>query len=99
MLSNEAIAHFKIKNRFSLSTEFIYSYLQYLDFNAIGSTSSIVTAINSTIIKNLNVIMPDEKKLVNYQSLIKPIFHMIKVNSSQIQTLSETKELLLTKFI
>lgn len=35
MLSNEAIAHLKIKNNSALSTEFIYCYLQKLDFNSL----------------------------------------------------------------
>ncbi len=35
MLSNEAIAHLKIKGNSALSTEFIYCYLQKLDFNSL----------------------------------------------------------------
>jgi type I restriction enzyme S subunit len=60
MLSNEAIAHLKIKDNSNLTSEFIYCYLQALDFNSLGSTSSIVTAINSTMIKEIEVVVPDE---------------------------------------
>ncbi len=59
MLSNEAIAHLKLKNNTLLSSEFIFLYLQGLDFNLLGSTSSIVTAINSTMIKNIEFVIPD----------------------------------------
>jgi len=35
MLSNEAIAHFKLKSNSVLSSEFIYCYLSNLDFNSL----------------------------------------------------------------
>jgi len=88
MLSNEAIAHLKLKQNSVLSSEFIYSYLQNLDFNALGSTSSIVTAINSTMIKNLEFLIPDQKTLTEFYRVIQPIFVKIKNNSKQIQSLS-----------
>ena len=47
MISNEAIAHMKIKDNSYLRSEYIYLFLHNLDFNSLGSTSSIVTAINS----------------------------------------------------
>lgn len=59
MISNEAIAHLKIKKKSNLTSEYIYLYLQNLDFNQLGSTSSIVTAINSTMIKQIEVIVPE----------------------------------------
>ncbi len=99
MLSNEAIAHLKIRDNSDLTSEFIYCYLQALDFNALGSTSSIVTAINSTMIKEIEVIVPDEWTLWNFNSLIKPIFEKIKSNSKQIQSLSQTRDELLPRLM
>jgi len=99
MLSNEAIAHLKLKQDTVLSSEFIYLYLQDLDFNALGSTSSIVTAINSTMIKHLEFVLPEENILLQFDKLIKPIFDKIYNNTTQIQTLKQTSDTLLPKLM
>ena len=99
MLSNEAIAHLKLKQNTVLSSEFIYLYLQDLDFNALGSTSSIVTAINSTMIKYLEFLMPEKNILLQFDELIKPIFDKIYNNTTQIQTLKQTRDTLLPKLM
>jgi type I restriction enzyme S subunit len=82
-----------------LSSEFIYLYLQDLDFNALGSTSSIVTAINSTMIKYLEFLMPEKNILLQFDELIKPIFDKIYNNTTQIQTLKQTRDTLLPKLM
>lgn len=99
MLSNEAIAHLKINNNSHLSTEYIYLFLKGLDFNSLGSTSSIVTAINSTMIKMLHVLIPEAKTMKSFNALIQPIFAKLKNNSSQIQTLSDLRDTLLPKLM
>lgn len=99
MLSNEAIAHLKIKNNSKLYSEFIYLYLQNLDFNTLWSTSSIVTAINSTIIKEMNFVIPDSDTLSKFSEIIKPIFKKIKINSKEIESLSNTRDQLLPKLM
>ena len=99
MLSNEAIAHLKIKYNSVLSSEFIYLYLQKLDFNALGSTSSIVTAINSTMIKELEIIVPDSDILKRFNQVILSLFNKIRTNSTQIQTLTQTRDELLPKLM
>lgn len=99
MLSNEAIAHLKLKADTALSTEFIYLYLQNLDFNALGSTSSIVTAINSTMIKAIEVIIPNKVILLNFDEAIKPLFDKIKLNTEQIQNLTKTRDELLPRLM
>lgn len=99
MLSNEAIAHLKLKNNTLLSSEFIFLYLQGLDFNLLGSTSSIVTAINSTMIKNIEFVIPDNKTLKSFHSVILPLFEKVKYNTRQIQTLQATRDTLLPKLM
>ncbi len=99
MLSNEAIAHLKIKNDSYLTTEFIYLFLQNLDFNSLGSTSSIVTAINSTMIKNLNVIIPEKSIVQKFHEKIIILFEKIKNNSQEIQTLVRSRDGLLPKLM
>jgi type I restriction enzyme S subunit len=99
MLSNEAIAHLKINDSSNFSTEYIFSYLKGLDFNSLGSTSSIVTAINSTMIKNLNILIPNKLIMNLYNQTIQPIFRKMKNNTSQIQTLSTIRDTLLPKLM
>ena len=99
MLSNEAIAHLKVIKDSYLTSEYIYLYLQNLDFNSLGSTSSIVTAINSTIIKNLDIIVPNEDVLREFSYVINSIFLKIKNNTNQIISLKKTRDILLPKLM
>jgi len=99
MLSNEAIAHLKIIKDSKIFTEYLYLFLHNLDFNALGSTSSIVTAVNSKIIKEIPFIVPDDITACNFYEIIKPVFAKLKNNSEQIQTLSKIKDNLLSKLL
>lgn len=99
MLSNEAIAHLKIKKDSGLTSEFIYCCLQNLDFNSLGSTSSIVTAINSTMIKQIEIIIPCLNILEKFNRVLKPLFEKILNNSSQIQTISTLRDTLLPRLM
>lgn len=99
MLSNEAIAHLKIKENSSFSTEFILLFLKDLDFNSLGSTSSIVTAINSTMIKALKILVPEDQIMQKFNAVIQPIFAKLKNNNSQIQVLSTLRDTLLPKLM
>ncbi len=99
MLSNEAIAHFNIRDESNLSKEYIYSHLENLDFNSLWSTSSIVTAINSSIIKNMSLIIPSDKVITEYTKVIQPVFKKIKLNTQEIQSLSKTRDALLPKLM
>ncbi len=64
MLSNEAIAHFNLYSEYRLFTEYLYCFLKTFKYETLGSTSSIVTAINSTLIKSINIRIPDRKIIV-----------------------------------
>ena len=98
MLSNEAIAQMCHLSG-NLSSEFIYCYLKNLDFNSLGSTSSIVTAINSRMIKDLKILVPDKYILDKFDIVIKDVFKKIKNNTSQIQSLEKTRDALLPKLM
>jgi type I restriction enzyme, S subunit len=99
MLSNEAIAHLKVKEDSFIIPEFIYLALQSLDFNTLWSTSSIVTSINTGIIKNIDLIIPSKKSMLEFKELIQPIFEKIKINSEQIKSISITRDELLPKLM
>ena len=55
MTTNEAIAHFKTDK--SEITEYLYCYLKGFNYQTMGSTSSIATAVNSKIIKAMPFIV------------------------------------------
>jgi type I restriction enzyme S subunit len=74
-------------------------YLQNLDFNALGSTSSIVTAINSTMIKAIEVIIPKKDILIKFDDAIKPLFNKIKLNTEQINSLTQTRDELMPRLV
>ena len=99
MVSNEAIAHFKQKENSFLFPEFLYLFLKTYSWEQLGSTSSIVEAINSQMIKEIEMIIPDEQKLNNFKALIKPYFQKIKSNQTQIRTLTQLRDTLLPKLM
>ena len=99
MVSNEAIAHFKQKENSFLFPEFLYLFLKTFSWEQLGSTSSIVEAINSQMIKEIEMIIPDEQKLNNFKALIKPYFQKIKSNQTQIRTLTQLRDTLLPKLM
>lgn len=99
MLSNEAIAHFIINDYGQLPSEYIYLYLKDFNYNKLGSTSSIATAVNSKIVKTIPVVVPNKDIIINFQSIIEPIFKQIKENSLEIESLTELRDSLLPKLI
>lgn len=99
MVSNEAIAHFKQKEDSFLFPEFLYLFLKTYSWAELGSTSSIVESINSQMIKEIEMTIPDKGKLVAFRELIKPTFDKIKSNQTQIRTLTRNRDNLLPKLM
>ncbi len=95
MLSNEAIAQLKTE----IIPEFLFLYLKNYNWGALGSTSSIATAVNSKSIKEIEILVADEVVLKEFEKVISPIFEKIKNNSIQIQTLTQTRDALLPKLM
>jgi type I restriction enzyme S subunit len=56
MLSNEAIAHIKLLSALNINTEYIYLYLKNFDYNKLGSTSSIATAVTKLMSGEIRVL-------------------------------------------
>jgi len=96
MLSNEAIAQFQSD---LLAPEYIYCFLKNYNFESLGSTSSIATAINSKIIKNIDVLVPPNVILDKYCSLGRPLFARLKACSKEIETLTEIRDGLLGRLM
>lgn len=99
MLSNEAIAHFIPKTESKLFSVFLYLFLKTYKFELLGNASSIVESINSQMIKEIVIMIPDEKKLKLFREVIKPYFTKIKTNQAQISTLTQLRDTLLPKLM
>ena len=99
MVSNEAIAHFKLKPDSKISSNYLYLFLKTLDFSAFGSTSSIAEAINTKIIKEIKILVPNDELITSFQSLINPVFQKIRLNTLEIQTLEKLRDTLLPKLM
>lgn len=99
MLSNEAIAHFKFNNKTPFSKEYLYIFLKTYKYETLGSTSSIVTAINSAMIKEMEILIPDEFTLNAFKNETEPLFNKIKTNQTQVRTLTALRDTLLTKLM
>ncbi len=78
MLSNEAIAHFKFNKETPFTKEYLYLFLKSYPYETLGSTSSIVTSINSTMIKEMIILVPDEDKIEDFKIITKNSFNKIK---------------------
>lgn len=99
MVTNEAIAHFLKKKNTLLSSEYLYSALKSFDYNSLGSTSSIATAVNSKTVKSMKILVPSKSVLDNFQQEVFSFFELIKTNSKEIQTLTKIRDTLLPKLI
>ena len=97
MATNEAIAHFGTDKK--EINEYLYYYLKNFNFQTMGSTSSIATAVNSKIIKSMPFIMPEESELKDFHSVISPMFAQIKANQRENLRLSELRDTLLPKLM
>lgn len=97
MTTNEAIAHFKIKNENLV--EYTYLALKNYKYDKLGSTSSIAVAINSKIIKSMPWIMPDSTIINRFHKAIKPFFMTIKNNIRENRRLSALRDTLLPKLM
>jgi len=99
MLTNEAIAHLKISSKSPLSTEFLYCYLKSFDFNSLGSTSSIAQAVNSKIVKQIPVLVPNRELSNVFSEKITPLFKAIKNYQLESSKLTQIQDTLLPKLL
>jgi type I restriction enzyme S subunit len=97
MATNEAIAHFKQSSRETL--EYLYCYLKAFDYQSLGNTSSIATAVNSKTIKAMPFVMPNDDVLVKFHAATAPLFEQVRINLSENTRLAETRDTLLPRFM
>jgi type I restriction enzyme S subunit len=98
LCTNEAIAHFKANSR-SPGQFWTYLYLKDFNFDSLGSTSSIATAINSKIVKSMPIVVCGIDILDAFNEEVKPIFEKIAVNVDQVRNLVKLRDTLLPKLM
>ena len=97
MTTNEAIAHFKTDKK--EINEYLYCYLKCFNYQTMGSTSSIATAVNSKIIKGMPFVVPTDDELMDFHSVAAPIFAKIKANQTESENLTAVRDTLLPKLM
>jgi type I restriction enzyme, S subunit len=99
VVSNEAIAHFNLKEDSILTTEYTYQFLKNFHYPSLGSTSSIGTSINSKIVKNMDIVIPNENLIKEFSKGVKNIFVQIDNLINQNQKLKEGRDILLPRLM
>ena len=97
MCTNEAIAHFYIKD--SLLQAYTYSYLRNFEYDTLGNTSSISKAVNSKIIKAMPFVMPTDDIIAGFSLLVAPIINEIQCRQAACLKLQEARDRLLPKLM
>ena len=75
------------------------SHSQNHNFQTMGSTSSIATAVNSKIIKAMPFVLPTKKEINNFHRIMNPIFNQIKANQKESRKLAQLRDVLLPKLM
>lgn len=98
MCSNEAIAHFIPKEN-KYKSHWLYHALHSFDFNKLGSTSSIATAVNSKTIRDMKLIFPNELIAQKYTEKVSSLMQLQKLNAGQTNNLTLLRDTLLPKLL
>jgi type I restriction enzyme S subunit len=99
MVTNEAIAHFRISQNSPLDTVFTYLWLSNLDMDSLDSTSSIGTATNSGVIKQIKFLVPPQEIIRNFQESVSPVFSQLRLLRQQTTNLVLIRDSLLPRLI
>ncbi len=97
MTTNEAIAYFNSNDKKQLA--YIYPYLLTYDYNKLGSTSSIATAVNSKTIKTMPIAMPDNNELSSFYTATKPLYEQMLNIAKENIALASLRDALLPKLM
>lgn len=95
--TNEAIAHFNTNNK--QLVEYTYLYLKFFQYQDLGNTSAIGNAVNSTIIRKMKFLYPDEEIVRVFHLQIKDVFNEIKLLSRKNQNLIKQRDMLLPRLM
>ena len=99
MTTNEAIAQLPIKNDKLVDNEYLYYYLSNYQYDSLGSTSSIATAVNSTILKDIEVELPSIIIQKQISKVLREIDDKIELNNKINKNLEEQISLIYNNYI
>lgn len=99
MLSNEAIAHFLAREETFLSPAYLYCYLRQFDYERLGSTSSIATAVNSDSVRSIPVLVPPRAIHLAFDRATFPLFCRMKSTQRESRALVALRNALLPRLI
>ena len=97
LTTNEAIARFILSD--DKYMEYLYLYLKKYDYNSLGSTSSIATAVNSRTIKGMQMLQPSDKIIDAFHIQVNPIFEKIRSLTKENSRLSLLRDTLLPRLM
>lgn len=97
MTTNEAIACFASDDKRKLA--YAYPYLRSFDYEKLGSTSSIATAVNSKTVKAMPFAMPDDLELSEFYLSTKPIYEQLLATAKESRFLAQLRDVLLPKLM
>ena len=97
LTTNEAVARFYLPK--SYFREYTYLSLKNYNYARLGSTSSIATAVNSKIIKNMKLLIPPVTIISEFSKRINPLFNAIRIYENEIRNLSKIRNTLLPELI
>ena len=97
LTTNEAIARFILSD--DKYMEYLYLYLKKYDYNSLGSTSSIATAVNSKTIKGMQMLQPSDNVIDAFHIQVNPIFEKIRSLTKENSRLSFLRDTLLPRLM
>jgi type I restriction enzyme S subunit len=99
MVSNEAIAHFVPRSTTFISAPFLYCYLRQFDYESLGSTSSIATAVNSQSVRAIPTIVPSQNVHGAFLRAVSAAFERLRLLQRESQQLECLRDALLPKLV
>ncbi len=99
LVTNEAIAHFRIDDDSPLDTFFAYMWLLNLDMGSLDSTSSIGTATNSKVIKQIKFLVPPKSIVEAFTETVRPMFSELEIVRKQTANLIQIRNALMPRLI
>lgn len=99
MVTNEAIAHFKLPGKSLISSIYLYLYLKGFDYSTLGSTSSIADAVNSKTIREMPISVASHDLIDRFTRTVAPIFEEIRNRQNAIISLEATRDTILPKLL
>lgn len=99
MVSNEAIAHFKLPSDAAISSEYLYLHLKGFNYSTLGSTSSIADAVNSKTIRAMPITVASRDLIDRFTKSVAPLFEEMRNRQNEIASLGATRDALLPKLL